>query len=149
MAGAQVFEGGCLCGATRYRAVGPATNRCCCHCRSCRGASGAPYVAWITVPAAGFSLTRGGLETFRSSEPVTRGFCAGCGTALTYAHRRRPGELDVTVATLDDPAAAPPSATSGCRSSSPGWCWTTACRATRSGATPSPFARGESLDDGV
>ena len=108
MAGAQVFEGGCLCGATRYRAVGPATNHCCCHCRSCRGASGAPYVAWITVPAAGFSLTRGGLATFHSSEPVTRGFCQGCGTALTYAHRRRPAELDVTVATLDDPAAAPP-----------------------------------------
>jgi hypothetical protein len=105
---AETYDGGCLCGATRYRAAGPAANRCCCHCRSCRRASGAPYVAWATVPAAGFALTRGRLATFRSSEPVTRGFCPTCGTALTYAHRSRAGEIDLAVATLDDPAALPP-----------------------------------------
>ena len=102
------YEGGCLCGAIRYRAAGPATNRCYCHCRSCRGAAGAPYVAWATVPTAGFALTRGTLTTYRSSEPVTRGFCPRCGTALTYAHRKRPEELDLTVASLDEPGALAP-----------------------------------------
>lgn len=108
MDGGRAYEGGCLCGATRYRAAGPATNRCYCHCRSCRGASGAPYVAWATVPAAGFALTRGALATVRSSEPVTRGFCPRCGTALTYAHSARPGELDVTLASLDEAGALAP-----------------------------------------
>ena len=102
------YEGGCLCGATRYRAAGPAANRCYCHCRSCRGGAGAPYVAWATVPAAGFALTRGTLATYRSSEPVTRGFCPRCGTTLTYAQRERPEELDLTVASLDEPGALAP-----------------------------------------
>jgi len=105
---APVFEGGCLCGAVRFRATGAGANRCYCHCRSCRGASGAPFVAWATWPAAGFAVTRGALATHRSSPPVTRGFCAACGTALTYAHRARPGEIDVVLAALDDPAAVAP-----------------------------------------
>jgi hypothetical protein len=101
-------EGGCLCGATRFRVGGPATNRCCCHCRSCRRASGAPFVAWATFRADAFQLLRGGLARHCSSEKVLRGFCPSCGTALTYVHEARPGEIDVAVAALDDPAALPP-----------------------------------------
>ena len=97
-------QGGCLCGQTRFVASGPATNVCYCHCRSCRGASGAPFVAWATFPAAGFRVTRGALALYRSSDPVERGFCARCGTALTYAHAAWPAEIDVTLAALDDPA---------------------------------------------
>ncbi|HEX2484141.1 MAG TPA: GFA family protein [Myxococcota bacterium] len=109
MAAAEpAFEGGCLCGDVRYRAVGPATNRCFCHCRSCRLASGAPFVAWATVPAGGFALTRGALASHRSSARVARGFCARCGTALTYAHDARPEELDLALATLDEPGAISP-----------------------------------------
>ena len=105
---ADAFEGGCLCGATRYRVSGPATNRCYCHCRSCRLASGAPFVAWATFPAQGFRLLRGELALYRSSEHVLRGFCASCGTSLSYAHDRRPAELDVALATLDDPSSLAP-----------------------------------------
>jgi hypothetical protein len=65
-------------------------------------------VAWATVPALGFAVTRGALATYRSSEPVMRGFCARCGTALSYAHRARPDELDLALATLDQPGAIPP-----------------------------------------
>jgi hypothetical protein len=39
---------------------------------------------------------------------VTRGFCARCGTTLTYAHTGRPGEIDVTVASLAEPARVTP-----------------------------------------
>jgi hypothetical protein len=39
---------------------------------------------------------------------VTRGFCPRCGTALTYAHRGRPEELDLTIASLDEPGALAP-----------------------------------------
>jgi hypothetical protein len=104
----DTYDGGCLCGAIRFRAAGPARNPCFCHCQSCRRASGAPVVAWATFPAAGFRLTRGALREHRSSEPVTRGFCAACGTALTYRHHARPQEIDVTLATLDDPGALVP-----------------------------------------
>jgi hypothetical protein len=102
------YEGGCLCGATRFRAAGAASQLCYCHCRSCRGASGAPFVAWATFPAAGFRIARGALALHRSSEPVLRGFCATCGTALTYAHAARPAEIDVALAALDDPGVLRP-----------------------------------------
>jgi hypothetical protein len=104
----ELRSGGCLCGATRYEVSGSATNLCWCHCRSCRLASGAACVAWGTFPARGFRVTRGELARYRSSAHVLRGFCPRCGTSLTYLHDRRPDDLDVTLASLDDPAALRP-----------------------------------------
>ena len=45
-----------------------------------------------------------------SSPKVTRGFCGACGSSLTYAHADRPGVIDVTLATLDDPSLIRPEA---------------------------------------
>ena len=100
--------GGCLCGRVRYRAGGAVTHPTLCHCRSCRRAAGAPLVAWVTFPLADFSFTRGVPARHRSSPPVERTFCPGCGTPLTYQHAQFPAEIDVTVASLDDPSAFPP-----------------------------------------
>lgn len=102
------YEGGCACGATRFRVSGPGTSLCICHCTSCRRASGAPCVAWGTFDPARFELTRGHLAQYASSRPVVRGFCPRCGSALTYRHRERPQEIDVALASLDDPAALVP-----------------------------------------
>ena len=102
------YEGGCLCGAIRYRVRGPGTNRAFCHCRSCRLAAGAPCVAWATFPEAGLEWLRGEPALYRSSAHVVRGFCSACGTALTYRHDRRAGEFDLSLATLDEPAAIAP-----------------------------------------
>jgi hypothetical protein len=103
-----MHAGGCLCGATRFQVSGPATNRCFCHCESCRRASGAPFVAWATFPASGFRTTRGELARYRSSEKVARGFCAACGTTLTYVHDARPDEIDVALVALEDSTAVRP-----------------------------------------
>jgi hypothetical protein len=97
-------EGGCLCGAVRYEVRGAGHNLCYCHCNSCRRAAGAPLVPWGTFPAASFRVTRGTLAEYRSSPPVVRGFCATCGTSLTYRTRTRSAEIDVTLATLDQAA---------------------------------------------
>jgi hypothetical protein len=48
------------------------------------------------------------LTLHASSPKVSRGFCATCGTSITYAHDARPGEIDVTIATLDDPEHVAP-----------------------------------------
>jgi hypothetical protein len=102
------YEGGCLCGALRYRVSGPAHHLCYCHCVSCRRAAGATMVAWGTFARAGFTLTRGTLSEHRSSDPVVRGFCCACGGALTYRHTARPQEIDVTLASLDAAAQFAP-----------------------------------------
>jgi hypothetical protein len=39
---------------------------------------------------------------------VRRGFCARCGTPLTYWSAKRPDEIDLTIATLDAPDAIAP-----------------------------------------
>ena len=42
----HVAEGGCLCGAIRYRVRGAPLSTTLCHCRSCRLACGGPTLAW-------------------------------------------------------------------------------------------------------
>ena len=103
-----VIEGGCFCGAIRYRATARPTEQTVCHCANCRRAAGAQSVAWVTIPAASFSYLRGAPATFRAENGAVWSFCSHCGTTLTYVIDRRPAELDVTTGSLDDPAAFPP-----------------------------------------
>jgi len=103
-----ITTGGCLCGAVRYEARGAGFHATLCHCASCRRATGAPVVAWVSFTAAGFGFTRGTPARHRSSAEVERSFCAACGTPLTYRHDTLPDEVDVTTASLDDPSAFPP-----------------------------------------
>lgn len=67
-------------------------------------------VAWGTFQMDGLELTSGRILERLSSPGVTRGFCADCGTALTYKHEARALEIDVTLATLDQPDVLRPSA---------------------------------------
>src|SRR5262245_52953950 len=105
---AESFAGGCLCGAVRYLASGPASFATLCHCTSCRRAAGAPAVAWVTFPTAGFRFMQGEPASFRSSPPVMRRFCGRCGSPLTYEHTAFPSGVDVTTASLDAPERCPP-----------------------------------------
>lgn len=102
------YQGGCFCGSIRYRVSNDVKNPCVCHCQSCRRASGAPFVAWLTCAQSDFELITGKLTICHSSPHVTRGFCGTCGTTLTYAHESRASELDVSLATLDDASAVEP-----------------------------------------
>jgi hypothetical protein len=104
----MMLAGGCYCGAVRYEADGAPFHRTLCHCVDCRRVSGAPAVAWFSVARAALRFTQGSPMWYRSSPQVTRGFCAQCGTQLTYAHDTSPGEIDITTCSLDDPQALPP-----------------------------------------
>ena len=101
-------EGGCLCGAIRYRSELAPIASVLCHCSSCRRASGAPSLAWLILPAEGFSFTQGEPKTFRSSPHVARGFCDRCGTSILYRSDNRPEVMDVPTATADHPERFPP-----------------------------------------
>jgi hypothetical protein len=101
-------NGGCLCGAVRYRVDGPARATSLCHCASCRRATGGPSLAWAIFDEDKVEIVAGALAVHASSPGVERGFCGRCGTSLTYARANRPGLFDVTTASLDDPEAFPP-----------------------------------------
>ncbi len=97
------FEGGCLCGAVRFTLDSEPRYACHCHCRSCQKAAGAPLVSWATFRDRDLSIIAGVIAEYRSSPGVSRGFCAHCGTSLTYSHTDRPGEIDIAVASLTEP----------------------------------------------
>jgi hypothetical protein len=105
---AAVLRGGCLCGAVRYKVVGPALDSGSCHCRSCRKASSAPELPYAQFAVADFEIVRGWPASYHSSPDVTRGFCRHCGSPLTYRHAGRPDRLDIMTCSLDDPDAVPP-----------------------------------------
>ncbi|MFC7331937.1 GFA family protein [Rhodocista pekingensis] len=104
------LEGGCLCGAVRYRIAGAITPTgvAYCHCRTCRRSSGAPVMAWATFPTAAVWLTRGAPAAHASSPKALRQFCPACGTQLFFAYTEGEPELDVALGSLDDPTALVP-----------------------------------------
>jgi hypothetical protein len=98
-----VIQGGCFCGAIRYAVVGPEKFACFCHCESCQRAAGAPVVAWATYSRDSFNVKQGEMHWRESSPGVTRGICSNCGTSITYENDNRPGEIDITLNSLDEP----------------------------------------------
>ena len=104
----ELIEGGCFCGAVRYRARGAPTNTMVCHCQSCRRSAGSPVVAWVTFARDQFAFTAGSPAEFTSSPPVRRTFCSACGTPLTYTVADAPATIDITTCSLDNPEAFPP-----------------------------------------
>ena len=104
----NALEGGCLCGAIRYRASGTVSAITHCHCRTCRRASGAPFVTWAGFELDKFAFTQGRPASFASSPPVIRTFCARCGTPLTYRRSDLPQSIDVTLGSMDDPTVLRP-----------------------------------------
>jgi hypothetical protein len=102
------LDGGCFCGAVRYRIRAEPDHAGYCHCRMCQRANGAPVVAWLTVASAAFVWTKGEPAAFRSSAKAERLFCRACGTQLVFREFARPEQLDVTLASLDAPEAVRP-----------------------------------------
>ncbi|MEX0955565.1 MAG: GFA family protein [Rhizobiaceae bacterium] len=96
------ITGGCQCGAVRYRAesLGRASI---CHCRMCQKAFGSFFGPLVT--GIGLEWTRGAPKHFASSNVIRRGFCAECGTPLTYEYE---GGTELAIGTLDDPERAAP-----------------------------------------
>lgn len=95
-------DGGCLCGAVRFSAEGPAKWTSYCHCQSCRRQTGAPVAAYAGFEANNFRFTAGTPTYFASSPGVRRGFCARCGSTLTYEGERWPSEVHIHVGAFDD-----------------------------------------------
>lgn len=102
------LEGGCLCGAIRYRIHGSRIDAGYCHCRICQQSAGAPVLAWVTVPVAAFSYIQGQPAVYRSSEHAQREFCDRCGTQLVFRRVQATRTVDITIASLDDPSLIAP-----------------------------------------
>lgn len=105
-------EGGCQCGAVRYRVTASPPVVDICHCGQCRRASGAAFIPWLVVQREGFAWTRGEPGSFDSSPGAQRLFCRDCGTPLAMTSGAEPRLIDVTLGSLDEPARFVPTAES-------------------------------------
>lgn len=108
------FEGGCACGAVRYRCDAKPFLMFQCHCRDCQRASGGPFVAAMLVPANAFRFVKGAPTYYAtpstSGGKHVRGFCGICGSRLTGG--QKDGEpstfVGLAVSSLDDPGGFKP-----------------------------------------
>ena len=116
---APAVSGGCQCGAVRYRLAGSIRDAQICHCRMCQKAFGAYFAPLGTVASRDLAWTRGRPALFRSSPGAERGFCAACGTPLTFQYLSEPHEISIALGTLDEPAAVPPARQYGLESRLP------------------------------
>jgi len=102
----MTIEGGCYCGALRYKAEGNPLFRGQCHCRECQYFSGGLPNVIVGMPGSGFSYTKGAAKGFARKDlakPVTREFCPECGTHILTRSPSVPGAVILKVGTFDDP----------------------------------------------
>ena len=99
------YSGGCQCGAVRFRVEGTLGDASICHCRMCQKASGNFYLPLVSIRQAKLTWTRGQPKKFQSSNVAYRGFCANCGTPLTY---EAPDGVALAIAAFDQPESFPP-----------------------------------------
>jgi hypothetical protein len=101
------FTGGCVCGGTRYVLKSRPFELGDCHCIDCRRSAGAPYVQWGSVPRADVVVTKGEPRKIVYENRI-RSFAACCGTHLFFEDSKDSENIDVTIASLDDPAPFAP-----------------------------------------
>ncbi|WP_428985276.1 GFA family protein [Shewanella corallii] len=102
------LTGGCLCGAIRYCIDGEPFDADYCHCRLCQQQTGAPVSAWMDFKVGQVQWLKGQVKEFASSDTVRRGFCAECGSTLTFRHTEYPDYLTLSIASLDNPESVSP-----------------------------------------
>ena len=103
-----MHEGGCLCGAVRYRVTNAPFRTGVCHCRFCQRRTGSAFGVGVYFRKTDFELTRGSLKSYeyRSDESgrwLRMEFCANCGTTVTWTLELFPDGRGVAGGSFDDP----------------------------------------------
>jgi hypothetical protein len=104
-------EGGCSCGAVRYRLVSDPLFTHCCHCLNCQRQTGSAFVVNVLIEADRLELLAGDpvpVSVPRSGGKKQRIWrCPTCQVAL-YSQYTSPQIRFVRAGTLDDPSTVAP-----------------------------------------
>jgi hypothetical protein len=104
-------EGGCSCGAVRYRLASDPLFTHCCHCLNCQRQTGSAFVINLLIEADRVELLAGDPQPVDvprddgSTQKVFR--CPICQVAL-FSQYGHPGVRFVRAGTLDDPSSVRP-----------------------------------------
>ncbi len=103
-----VQEGGCLCGAVRFRVVGDPIVAGVCYCRDCQYVAGGAGACGMMYPADAVTVTKGETRAFvskaESGAEVSREFCPACGVHLFSHNSAQPQFNSVKIGVMDDPS---------------------------------------------
>ena len=127
----NAMEGGCTCGAVRYRLKARPLFVHCCHCTWCQCETGSAFAVNALIEASQVELLRG--KPTQTTVPSASGKgqflwrCANCGvTVWSNYPQAGPSIHFIRVGTLDDPSALRLTFTSTRPRSSLGWSCRTA-----------------------
>jgi hypothetical protein len=106
------LEGGCACGAVRYRLNSAPMFVHCCHCHDCQRQTGTAFVLNALIETDRVAVLSGDLAPIAmptdSGEPHRIFRCTACQTAMWSEYGGRTALRFVRVGTLDDPTQLPP-----------------------------------------
>jgi hypothetical protein len=108
----RVLDGGCACGAVRYRLGSEPMFVHCCHCLDCQRQTGSAFVLNALIETDRVAVLSGAPAPVAvptdSGRPHEIFRCPTCHTALWSDYGRRGVLRFVRVGTLDDPSALQP-----------------------------------------
>ncbi|MFO1352227.1 MAG: GFA family protein [Gammaproteobacteria bacterium] len=105
----ETHEGGCVCGAVRYRVKNNPVRTSVCHCTFCQRRTGSAFGIGAYFMEEDIEMIRGALKTYehRSDESqrwLRMQFCTQCGTTVTWTAEALPGIRAIAGGTFDQPA---------------------------------------------
>jgi hypothetical protein len=105
------LDGGCSCGAVRYRLRSEPLFVHCCHCLNCQRQTGSAFAINVLIEAGGVEIVAGDprpVDVPRDDGSTQRIFrCPACQVAV-YSEYTRPQVWFVRAGTLDDPSQVSP-----------------------------------------
>lgn len=99
---AERVTGGCQCGRVRYAVEITDDDAYFCHCRMCQRATGGVAAAFKNVPRSAVAWECEP-DHYASSPIALRGFCAVCGTPISFHYVEGSPNIDLTVGSFDEP----------------------------------------------
>lgn len=104
------LEGGCGCGAVRFRISAPLVGAAYCHCTRCQRRSGTAAQASARIVPGSFEITAGEdrLGAWWAGDGLEKVFCGDCGSALLARDRESGDVAIVRLGAIDgDPGVRP------------------------------------------
>jgi len=108
MSNTPKIHGGCLCKGVRYSLSELPYSAEYCHCNMCQKSVGAVTVNWMDLKKNQLTwITQKPFE-YQSSQNIYRGFCRHCGCSISFRDIRKPENITLTIASLDEPNLVKP-----------------------------------------
>ncbi len=108
----RAFEGGCQCGAVRYRVTGAPLTFYACHCTECRMQSASAFGLSLWVKRSDFAIVSGTPKIWSrradSGNTLRCAFCPDCGSRLYHVASDELEIYSVKGGSLDDPTGLTP-----------------------------------------